>query len=92
MQGQRAGWSAKWRQLCAGLDPLAPADENRLAAIAEAWTAYLHQCKQEGLHFIQPGRFVLPGQAGLSLRTADAIWPTTRRAAPAITRSSAGTS
>jgi predicted YcjX-like family ATPase len=61
LQGQRAGWSAKWRQLCEGLDPLAPADENRLAAIAEAWTAYLHQCKQEGLHFIQPGRFVLPG-------------------------------
>jgi len=48
LQGQRAGWSAKWRQLCEGLDPLAPADENRLAAIAEAWTAYLHQCKQEG--------------------------------------------
>jgi predicted YcjX-like family ATPase len=61
LQGQRAGWSAKWRQLCEGLDPLAPADENRLAAIADAWTAYLHQCKQEGLHFIQPGRFVLPG-------------------------------
>lgn len=61
LQGQRAGWSAKWRQLCEGLDPLAPADENRLATIAEAWTTYLHQCKQEGLHFIQPGRFVLPG-------------------------------
>lgn len=44
-----------------GLDPLAPADENRLAEIAAAWTAYLHQCKQQGLHFIQPGRFVLPG-------------------------------
>ena len=40
-----------------------PADRQtaRLAAIADAWTAYLHQCKQEGLHFIQPGRFVLPG-------------------------------
>jgi predicted YcjX-like family ATPase len=61
LQGQRAEWSAKWRQLCEGLDPLAPADENRLAAIAAAWTDYLHQCKQEGLHFIQPGRFVLPG-------------------------------
>ena len=61
LQGQRAEWSTKWRQLCEGLDPLAPADENRLAVIAEAWTDYLHQCKQEGLHFIQPGRFVLPG-------------------------------
>ena len=61
LQGQRAEWSTKWRQLCEGLDPLAPADENRLAVIAEARTDYLHQCKQEGLHFIQPGRFVLPG-------------------------------
>ncbi|VFS54926.1 Predicted ATPase [Kluyvera cryocrescens] len=41
---------------------LAPADENRLAEIAQAWTDYLHQCKQQGLHFIQPGRFVLPGE------------------------------
>ncbi|EAW9904504.1 YcjX family protein, partial [Salmonella enterica] len=54
-------WAAKWRQLCDGLDPLAPADENRLAEIAAAWTDYLHQCKSQGLHFIQPGRFVLPG-------------------------------
>lgn len=62
LQGQRAEWSLKWQELCAGLDPLAPADENRLAAIAQAWTDYLHQCKKEGLHFIQPGRFVLPGE------------------------------
>jgi len=61
LQGDRAGWSAQWRSLCAELDPFAPADENRLAAIAAAWTDYLHQCKSEGLHFIQPGRFVLPG-------------------------------
>ncbi len=27
-------WAAKWRQLCDGLIPLAPADENRLAEIA----------------------------------------------------------
>ncbi|MBZ4307558.1 YcjX family protein, partial [Mycobacterium tuberculosis] len=58
----RAEWSARWRQLCAGLDPLAPADEARLADIAAAWTDYLHACKREGLHFIQPGRFVLPGE------------------------------
>ncbi len=60
LQGQRAERSARWRQLCAGLDPLAPADEARLADIAAAWTDYLHACKREGLHFIQPGRFVLP--------------------------------
>jgi predicted YcjX-like family ATPase len=61
LQGQRGEWSQKWQAMCEGLDPLAPADENRLADIAAAWTDYLHQCKREGLHFIQPGRFVLPG-------------------------------
>ena len=62
LQGQRAEWSARWRQLCAGLDPLAPADEARLADIAAAWTDYLHACKREGLHFIQPG-FLCPARA-----------------------------
>ncbi|WP_345827629.1 YcjX family protein [Erwinia sp. HDF1-3R] len=62
LTGSRAAWSARWRALCADLDPLAPADENRLAEIAAAWTDYLLRCKQEGLHFIQPGRFVLPGE------------------------------
>ncbi|MGD8162665.1 YcjX family protein [Pantoea sp. FN0307] len=62
LQGDRAKWAAEWKRLCANLDPLAPADENQLAAIAAAWTAYLLRCKQEGLHFIQPGRFVLPGE------------------------------
>nr|WP_310615863.1 YcjX family protein [Pantoea cypripedii] len=61
LQGDRAEWAQRWRSLCADLDPYAQADENRLAAIAAAWTEYLHQCKAEGLHFIQPGRFVLPG-------------------------------
>ncbi|KAB8313645.1 YcjX family protein [Erwinia endophytica] len=62
LQGDRANWSAPWQKLCAGLEPFAPADENRLAEIAAAWTDYLLKCKQEGLHFIQPGRFVLPGE------------------------------
>ncbi|NDJ57816.1 YcjX family protein [Enterobacteriaceae bacterium 4M9] len=61
LQGQREEWSRRWAQLSADLDPLAPADENRLAEIAAAWTDYLITCKAEGLHFIQPGRFVLPG-------------------------------
>lgn len=61
LQGDRAVWAQRWRSLCEGLDPLAPGDEKRLAEIAGAWTDYLMQCKREGLHFIQPGRFVLPG-------------------------------
>lgn len=62
LQGDRAEWARPWRELCQDLDPLAPADENRLAAIAQTWTDYLLKCKREGLHFIQPGRFVLPGE------------------------------
>ncbi|PIJ51772.1 hypothetical protein BL250_06625 [Erwinia sp. OLTSP20] len=61
LQGDRAHLAAAWQKMCTTLDPLAPADESRLAAIAAEWTAYLHQCKQQGMHFIQPGRFVLPG-------------------------------
>lgn len=61
IKGQRAEWAEQWLSLCARLDPLASADEGLLAAISEAWTEYLLKCKAEGLHFIQPGRFVLPG-------------------------------
>ncbi|OCA53554.1 YcjX family protein [Photorhabdus namnaonensis] len=61
LQGQRAEWAKPWLELCKQCDPLAPADENLLAAIAQAYTEYLIKCKEQGLHFIQPGRFVLPG-------------------------------
>ena len=38
-------------------------DEGEVARLAERYTAYLHACKRElGLHLIQPGRFVLPGE------------------------------
>ncbi|MDE9463835.1 YcjX family GTP-binding protein [Xenorhabdus bovienii] len=61
LKGERAGWAKPWLELCQQCDPLAPADENLLARIAQAYTDYLHQCKAQGLHFIQPGRFILPG-------------------------------
>ncbi|MDR0807150.1 MAG: YcjX family protein [Enterobacteriaceae bacterium] len=59
-QGERATWAKAWLNLCAKCDPLAPADENLLADIAHEYSLYLLHCKKEGLHFIQPGRFVLP--------------------------------
>lgn len=62
LQGERAKWAQPWLTLCQALDPLQPADENQLAEIAQAYTDYLLQCKAQGLHFIQPGRFVLPGE------------------------------
>lgn len=61
LQGDRAQWATPWLAKCAALDPLAPADERVLAEISRAYTDYLLRCKDEGLHFIQPGRFVLPG-------------------------------
>ncbi|MGL5726750.1 MAG: YcjX family protein, partial [Plesiomonas sp.] len=59
--GARVEWAQPWLTLAAQCDPFAPADENLLAEIAQAYTAYLQRCKDEGLHFIQPGRFILPG-------------------------------
>ncbi|MEN3259155.1 YcjX family protein [Sodalis endosymbiont of Spalangia cameroni] len=61
LHGERTTWAAPWLSRCAELDPLAPADERALAAIAQSYTDYLLQAKAAGLHFIQPGRFVLPG-------------------------------
>jgi len=77
LQGDRAEWATPWRTFCQQLDPLAPADENRLAEIAAAWTDYLHRCKAEGLHFIQPGRFVLPGDMAGAPALQFFPWPVT---------------
>lgn len=51
-----------WQKAISALDLTATADENVLAEIAQQYTNYLFACKQQGLHFIQPGRFVLPGE------------------------------
>ena len=57
LQGQRAEWSTKWRQLCEGLDPLAPADENRLAVIAEAGRiTYISASRRVAFHSAGPLR------------------------------------
>ena len=62
IEGKRETWAAPWLELCQQCDPFAPANENQLADITQAYTQYLQKCKEEGLHFIQPGRFVLPGE------------------------------
>ncbi len=62
LQGERAKWGSRWLELCQQLNPLALADENQLALIALAWTEWLYMCKQQGMYFIQPGRFILPGE------------------------------
>jgi len=60
---RKAELAKSWQDLLLNIDIHSPADENTLADIAKAYTEYLHRCKDElGLHHIQPGRFVLPGE------------------------------
>lgn len=60
LQGQRAEWSARWRQLCAGLDPLAPADEARLADIAAARRTISTPVSVKGCTLSNPGALSCP--------------------------------
>ncbi len=57
LQALAASWLAPEWQADQGFE------ERPVAQLAERYTDYLHACKQElGLHLIQPGRFVLPGE------------------------------
>lgn len=76
LQEERRTWAHAFLELCRQCDPLAPADEKCLAQIAQAYTDYLHKCKEEGLHFIQPGRFVLPGELAGAPALQFFPWPT----------------
>ncbi|PWI34772.1 nucleoside triphosphate hydrolase [Vibrio albus] len=62
LKGLRKQLAEKWMEKVSVLDPLADADEKHLAELSGVYTDYLHQCKQQGLHWVQPGRFVLPGE------------------------------
>ncbi len=59
----RAPLSAKWRAALAGLDAEAPADEDAARRIAELFTAYLRQARDDvyALSTLPPGRFLMPG-------------------------------
>lgn len=59
---QRNELAASWLALCQKCDPFAPVDEKQLATISRAYTNYLLLCKKQGQYYIQPGRFVLPGE------------------------------
>ncbi|HBO38533.1 MAG TPA: hypothetical protein DD638_07695, partial [Pasteurellaceae bacterium] len=62
MQGKRAELADAWQQKVEKIDLNAVVDEDILAQLAKDYTLYLQACKAQGLHFIQPGRFVLPGE------------------------------
>ncbi len=58
--GERATLAQAWLAEVKTLDLASKADENLLAKISENYTAYLLKCKEVGMQYIQPGRFVLP--------------------------------
>lgn len=63
LQGMRKELACEWLASLNGFDPLAAVDEKEIAFISEKFTHYLKTCKNEsGLHWVQPGRFVLPGE------------------------------
>ncbi len=62
LSGQRKIMADGWLEMSQALDLSAEADEQRLAGIATEYTDYLHRCKAAGFHWVQPGRFVLPGE------------------------------
>lgn len=62
LYGVRKPLAANWCDAVERLDLAQEANEQTLAEIAEQYTSYLHQCKNQGLHWVQPGRFVLPGE------------------------------
>ncbi|ENI4485769.1 YcjX family protein [Vibrio fluvialis] len=62
LHGTRAELAKPWLTALDALDLDQEANEKTLAQIAALYTEYLHQCKAHGLHWVQPGRFVLPGE------------------------------
>ena len=68
LRGEKAGselrskLAKEWLLKLNHFDCLATANENRVAELARSYTDYLHACKDAGLHWVQPGRFVLPGE------------------------------
>ncbi|MDG6882534.1 Predicted ATPase [Phocoenobacter uteri] len=61
--GERAELAQRWLTEVQQLDLMAETDENQLADLSEKYTAYLLECKKQGMQYIQPGRFVLPSES-----------------------------
>ena len=57
----RASAAERWHAALAAFDPDAAAEPPAIAALAQAWTAYLEGCHTLGLAMVQPGRFTNPG-------------------------------
>jgi predicted YcjX-like family ATPase len=68
--GPRASLSGPWREIA----PDAPASEDALEAARQSYTAYLKACREPplSLSFLQPGRFLRPGDDVSTLCSASA--------------------
>ncbi|EJT1339441.1 YcjX family protein [Vibrio vulnificus] len=62
LKGERLNLASEWLSQLDSLDLNAELNEKQLQSISQAYTDYLHRCKEHGLHWVQPGRFVLPGE------------------------------
>jgi len=61
LKGERKQLAQKWLEKLDGFDLMGELDENALLEVSSLYTQFLHSCKDRGLHWVQPGRFVLPG-------------------------------
>ncbi|ELB2788529.1 YcjX family protein [Vibrio alginolyticus] len=62
LKGQRGDLAKAWLSELEKVDLFAEVNEKLLEKVAHTYTEYLHSCKDAGLHWVQPGRFVLPGE------------------------------
>lgn len=62
LKGVRKDLAEVWLAQLDKLDLSAPLNEKELALISQSYTEFLFSCKEQGLHWVQPGRFVLPGE------------------------------
>ncbi|MBF0426209.1 MAG: YcjX family protein [Magnetococcales bacterium] len=62
-QEPRLGLARAWHNALTGVDPLAPTDEETIRHLSKLFTLFLRRCKEPdvGLHYLQPGRFLIPG-------------------------------
>lgn len=62
LSGKRLELAKPWLEALDKVDLQGEVDEHALQSVAQIYTQYLHACKDQGLHWVQPGRFVLPGE------------------------------
>lgn len=62
LTGVREALAKEWLSEIESIDPFAEANEKEIARISSIYTQFLYCCKENGLHWVQPGRFVLPGE------------------------------